>query len=151
MKQEELYNFLIAGTATLVEAMQKIDLNTKGILFVTDKEEKLAGVITDGDIRRWLIKTGNLQEEIWRIMNKNPKIIYCKERNRAQEFIEKFVITALPVVTTEYRIIDIIFKEEKDAGEKPEERDTLKEVPVVIMAGGKVRACIPIQKSCPSL
>lgn len=149
MKQEELYDFLIAGTATVVEAMQKIDLNTKGILFVTDKEEKLAGVITDGDIRRWLIKTGNLQEEIWRIMNKNPKIIYCKERNRAQEFIEKYVITALPVVTTEYRIIDIIFKEEKIIGEKIKERDTLKEVPVVIMAGGKGTRLYPYTKILP--
>lgn len=149
MKQEELYDFLITQTATVVEAMQKIDLNTKGILFVTDEEEKLAGVLTDGDIRRWLIRTGDLQEELKKIMNKNPKVIYCKERGRAKEFIEKYVITALPVVTTEYRITDIIFKEEENTEGKTEERETLKEIPVVIMAGGKGTRLYPYTKILP--
>ncbi len=92
MKQEELYDFLIAGTATVVEAMQKIDLNTKGILFVTDEEEKLAGVITDGDIRRWLIRTGNLQEEIWRIMNQN----YLLERKKQSAGIYRKICNHCP-------------------------------------------------------
>ena len=59
MKQEELNKFLIIQTVLVVEAMQKIDLNAKGILFVLDENEKLAGVVTDGDIRRWLIRTGD--------------------------------------------------------------------------------------------
>ena len=79
MEGEHLGAFLIAQTASVVEAMQKIDLNAKGILFVIDENDKLSGVITDGDIRRWLIKTGNLQESVWKIMNKNPKVIYEKE------------------------------------------------------------------------
>ena len=47
MKTEQLITYLIYPEATVVEAMQKIDANTKGILFVTDKNRKLVGVITD--------------------------------------------------------------------------------------------------------
>lgn len=52
MKREELGAFLIRDNVSVVEAMQKIDINGKGILFVLDEAERLSGVITDGDIRR---------------------------------------------------------------------------------------------------
>ena len=58
MKNEQLKEFLILQTATIVEAMEKIDANAKGILFAINEKGKLVGVLTDGDIRRWLIKTG---------------------------------------------------------------------------------------------
>lgn len=149
MKNEHLRAFLIPQTATVVEAMQKIDLNAKGILFVIDEKEKLIGVITDGDIRRWLIKTGNLQEVVQKIMNKNPKVIYCKEIKTAKEFMEKYSITALPVVTTKNFISDIIFKEEKNIETEIEDKGILKAVPVVIMAGGKGTRLYPYTKILP--
>ena len=137
MKREELGRFLIPQTVIVVEAMQRIDSNAKGILFVIDDSEKLIGVVTDGDIRRWLIQTGDLQGEIRHIMNRNPKVITCRERKCAKEYMEKYLITALPVVTKENRIKDIIFKEESDGDENAEYSMPLQEVPVVIMAGGK--------------
>lgn len=70
MRTEQLVTFLISPEQTIVEAMQKIDANAKGILFITNTDRKLIGAITDGDICRWLIKTGNLQEQISRLMNR---------------------------------------------------------------------------------
>ena len=55
MTYEQLKLFLTEADATVVEAMQKIDTNAKGILFIVDHQGKIAGVVTDGDIRRWLI------------------------------------------------------------------------------------------------
>ena len=60
MKTEQLALFLISPDSTVVEAMQRIDRNARGILFVTNEQQKLLGVVTDGDIRRWLIRTGEL-------------------------------------------------------------------------------------------
>ena len=76
MNRDYVASFLISPDSTVVEAMQKIDSNARGILFIIDKQWKLLGVATDGDIRRWLIKTGNLQEEISHLMNRNPKSVY---------------------------------------------------------------------------
>lgn len=148
MKNEYLNGFLIPQKATVVEAMQKIDLNARGILFVVDEKEGLAGVVTDGDIRRWLIKTGNLQEAVQKIMNKNPKVIYCQEQKSAKEFMEKYSITALPVLAAQNHIADIIFKEESVPAE-PKERELLKKVPVVIMAGGRGTRLYPFTKILP--
>lgn len=148
MKTEELIPFLIVPESTVVEAMQKIDANTKGILFVTDSNRKLLGVITDGDIRRWLIKTGELQGTVDRIMNKNPKVLYRKEAAFAKEFMEKHQITALPVVNSKGIVSDILFK--NTIAEKTTEKiNALSDVPVVIMAGGKGTRLYPYTKVLP--
>lgn len=149
MKREELGRFLITQTAVVVEAMQKIDLNSKGILFVVDENEQLEGVVTDGDIRRWLVKTGDLQGKIRDIMNKKPLVISCKERKRARQYMEKYCVTALPVVTAEKRIKDIVFKEESSLEEDKEGENALQKVPVVIMAGGKGTRLYPYTKILP--
>ena len=52
MNRDYVASFLISPDSTVVEAMQKIDSNARGILFIIDKQWKLLGVATDGDIRR---------------------------------------------------------------------------------------------------
>ena len=61
MKAEQLALFLISPDSMIVDAMKRIDRNARGILFVTNEQQKLLGVVTDGDIRRWLIRTGKLR------------------------------------------------------------------------------------------
>lgn len=148
MKTEQMIQFLISPGSTVVEAMQKIDSNARGILFVIEENRKLIGVITDGDIRRWLIKTGNLSERIVRIMNPMPRVIYRKDIDSAQEFMKKQVITALPVVNAKGIISDIVFREETEAWKK-ELKDDLQNVPVVVMAGGKGTRLYPYTKILP--
>ncbi len=148
MKTEQLIPFLIFPESTVVEAMQKIDANAKGILFVADKNRKLVGVITDGDIRRWLIKTGELQGTVEHIMNKNPKVIYRKEVALAKEFMIKHAITALPVVNAKGIISDILFRGTIEEQEIEPNR-SLADVPVVVMAGGKGTRLYPYTKVLP--
>ena len=148
MKTEQLMLFLIYPHSTVVEAMQKIDSNAKGILFVVDNKHRLVGVITDGDIRRWLIKTGELQGTVEHIMNKNPKVIYRKDVAMAKDFMVKQAITALPVVNAKGIISDILFRETivESANELG---GSLSEVPVIIMAGGKGTRLYPYTKILP--
>lgn len=148
MKPERLNLFLVSPCSTVVEAMQKIDANVKGILFVVDTEKKLLGVVTDGDIRRWLIKSGDLQAQVYRFMNATPRLIYRKDVKMAQEYMIKYSITALPVVTAKGCITDIIFREqEEDITEK--RNNDLRGIPVVIMAGGKGTRLYPYTKILP--
>ena len=149
MKTGHLDAFLVMQTATVVEAMQKIDFNAKGILFVVDEEQRLIGVVTDGDIRRWLLKTGDLRETVQKIMNRNPKVIYPKELKAAKERMERYSITALPVVDTQDHVTDIIFREAEDVLEERKERQALKGIPVVVMAGGKGTRLYPYTKILP--
>lgn len=148
MDNESIKLYIIEKEASVVEAMKKIDINTKGILFVTDAERHLLGVITDGDIRRWLIKTGDLSGMIANIMNVKPKYIDYKDVCSVMEFMEKYSITAVPVVTISGVITDIIFREDVGKKKSKSEKD-LEDVPVVIMAGGKGTRLYPYTKILP--
>lgn len=148
MKTEQLMTFLISPDSTVVEAMQLIDRNARGILFVADDDQKLLGVITDGDIRRWLIRTGELAAPVSDFMNRNPEKISRKEHARAHEFMVQYSITALPVVTAKGVISDILFRDEHIEPRR-QLQGLLKEVPVVIMAGGKGTRLYPFTKILP--
>lgn len=118
MKTEQLALFLISPDSTVVEAMQRIDRNARGILFVTNEQQKLLGVVTDGDIRRWLIRTGELKAPVSGLMNTEPKRISRKEHAKAHEVMVQHSITALPVVTTKGVVSDILFRDEQVAKRK---------------------------------
>lgn len=148
MNAKELEQFLILPENTVVEALQKLDNNARGILFVVDKEHRLQGVITDGDIRRWLIKTGELEGTVQRIMNRSPQVLYQKNTALANEFMMKHSITALPIVSTQGVIFDILFRNPAELKEA-EQKALLRGVPVVIMAGGKGTRLYPYTKILP--
>lgn len=148
MKIDQLEHYIISPDNTVVEAMQKIDSNARGILFIVDKQHKLLGVVTDGDIRRWLVKTGKLDAKIKTVMNPTPKYIFRKNISEAKSYMDENCITAIPVITSKGIISDIIFRNIEFSEEKYL-NDRLKEVPVVIMAGGKGTRLYPYTKILP--
>ena len=88
MRKEQLIQFLGESTLHIVEAMEKIDANAHGILFIVDKSGRLQGTVTDGDIRRWIIRSGKLDVAVADIMNKDPKIVYRGEESQAQDYLQ---------------------------------------------------------------
>jgi len=55
----EIKDFLIDEDCTMLEAMKLLDKVAKKVLFIT-KNDRFAGTLTDGDIRRWILKKGSL-------------------------------------------------------------------------------------------
>lgn len=148
MREEELKRYFITANCFIVEAMRKIDQNAKGILFAVDDKGKLEGVLTDGDIRRWIIKTGNLQGTVGQVMNQTPKSIYRDQITDAMKILHQNQIKALPIVSEKGRVLDIIFAENR-SNISQEKKDALSGVPVIVMAGGKGTRLYPYTKILP--
>lgn len=147
MDRKQLDQFLADSSMTIMEAMQKIDSNSKGILFILSDDEKLIGTITDGDIRRAIIRTGDLHARIADIMNPDPKVVAQKDRQTAHSLLRKFQLRAIAVVDKDRRLVDVVFDLDTDLSS--EKKDSLKGVPVVIMAGGKGTRLYPFTKILP--
>jgi len=60
---------LCKNSNTLIDAWKIINENGKGTVFIIDELEKLIGVLTDGDIRSFLLKDNNLNVSILEVMN----------------------------------------------------------------------------------
>lgn len=92
---------VLAGTDAC-KAIQEIDRKNVGFVLVTDKKNKLLGILTDGDVRR-LISNGIPLDgkKIDDLMTRNPKTI-DETASLAQtiEHMQKDEITALAVINT---------------------------------------------------
>lgn len=149
MHKESIAKFISNQNITIVEAMKKIDSNAKGILFLEDENRCLVGCITDGDIRRWLLKTGDLNASVKLAMKETPKYLYQEEKDKAQDIMLQYGITALPIINCNRNIVDIILYADLFHSEQKVKRKKLKGVPVVIMAGGKGTRLYPYTKILP--
>lgn len=125
---DEVY---IEEDKSILEAMQQLDKSARKILFV-HKDGKLLASLTDGDIRRWVLKKGDLQMPIKCAANYAPKYLYEKQADQAVRTMKECGIDALPIVDNEYRIKRVVFANEF----MQEHEEFEKEIPVVIMAGG---------------
>ena len=72
---------VVTSDLKLKETVLQMTKNPQGAAIVADKNNKLKGIITDGDLRRGFAENGNINEMIVSdVMNKTPIIVYSNAR-----------------------------------------------------------------------
>jgi dTDP-glucose pyrophosphorylase len=133
---------LILSGSSIKEALIKLDLlSLDAIIFITDHEDHLIGSLTDGDVRRALIKDIPINSIVDDIIQPAPRFIRKGERD-IQKIIEyrdnNFRI--LPILDKDNRIVNVInFREIR----------SYLPVDAVIMAGGKGQRLRPLTETMP--
>jgi len=95
----------------MIKAVVEISSKRLGVTIVTDSENRIAGIITDGDLRRGIEKWGKtfFDMKAGEVMSKNPKIIPEDElAAKALSIMETYSITSLVVPDDEGRAKGII-------------------------------------------
>jgi dTDP-glucose pyrophosphorylase/CBS domain-containing protein len=149
LDKKRLSNFIGIESVSIVDAMAQIDTNARGILFVTDNLGRLTGCITDGDIRRWILKTGDIHAPVAKAMNHNPKYLFMDERAKSVDLMHRESITALPLINIKMEVCDLILLSETSDESCIKAKRDLSDVPVVVMAGGKGTRLYPYTKILP--
>jgi len=142
----DIQTLFIKKDTSIRQAIEKLDKTAKKILIVVE-DNKLIGVVTDGDIRRWILKSGDLSSSVEMIMNINPIYLNKKNKTEANEIMKKYGIEAIPLVNEYNEVIDIIFW--NDLYHNKFNYSDTKDIPVVIMAGGKGTRLHPYTKIIP--
>jgi len=136
-------NLIIKESNTILEALTMLNQIrdiSRLILFVLSNDGKVIGSLTDGDIRRSLIKEGNLDKKVGQIC--------CREfyyQNESDGFIDlnkfrEFDIKIIPILKNDKslsRIVDL------------EKTKSLLPVECMIMAGGRGKRLSPLTDSVP--
>jgi perosamine synthetase len=93
---------------TFLDAIQVINLNGQGMVFIVDQENKLHGVLTDGDIRRFILEGRNLQEPIRTVLKKD--FVYSTDDEPLASRLAKLTerIKFLPIVDKDFHLVDYI-------------------------------------------
>ena len=143
----DLEVYLALPDISLVDAMRQIEKSNNGILFITDQEHRLLGSLTDGDIRRSIIRNGNLQSKAEDAMQTKAKYFRMDSEEDPYQFMERYSIQALPRLDAAGRVVEIYIRTEPEGMEN--KNTSLAGVPVVIMAGGKGTRLYPYTKILP--
>ncbi|APD93341.1 alcohol dehydrogenase [Alteromonas mediterranea] len=142
-KQSNWRKLLVEPGLSLVDAVKRLDEGAKRILIVVDKHDRLIGTVTDGDIRRALIRQTELTTPISEIMNTNPKsATHAWSRLRLLSFMERTDLLQLPIVDEKNKVVGVTFLYE--LLKKPRIDN-----PVCLMAGGFGTRLKPLTDSCP--
>lgn len=141
--------FLINKKNSIEEAMKKIKINGSRTLLVIEKNSRLIGTLSEGDIQKALIINSDVSVNISKIYNKKPKNI--KEGNIENSDIANIFIEGqygiLPVVDKNKKLKKIITW--SDIFRPDKNHIKLKNIDVVIMAGGKGERLRPYTQILP--
>ena len=133
---------LILSGSKIKEALLKFnELSQDAILFVVDNEDKLKGALTDGDVRRGLLKGFTIECKVDEIIQDNPKYI-VKGENNLKKVIEyrEGNFRIVPVVDENHKVVNVInFRKIR----------SYLPIDAVIMAGGRGQRLQPLTDSVP--
>ena len=135
--------YFISPKSSIRDAIEVIDNGAAQVALVVDSNKKLLGLVTDGDVRRGIIKNLSLDGAVSSIMTNSPIVLSlgAKKAEILQLMREK-LIHHIPLVdgngcVCSLEVLDDLLKKRSLSN------------PVVIMAGGKGERLGSLTKNCP--
>jgi D-glycero-alpha-D-manno-heptose-7-phosphate kinase len=107
----QLDSFLIAKTAALREALQRIETNHHGMIFITEANGAVSGIATDGDIRRRLLDGGSLDDAI--ALCANHDFVWEKPATPRELLLKKLDhrIHVIPLLDAARRLVGLVSRD----------------------------------------
>ncbi len=139
----DLQAIQLAPHSLVVDALRIIERGCVKVALVVDEQQRLLGIITDGDIRRGLLQVGTLEIPVEQLMNRHFRFVRSGEDQSAVlDMMRREVLSQIPVLDEQGRVVELFIREELLPPVQ---------VPnaVVIMAGGKGTRLRPSTEHCP--
>ena len=131
----------------LIDVITKLQETSEKCLIVVNKNKKLLGTITDGDIRRAILKNAKLNDQIKKYYKKKCYFIKSQTVKNvdSRNIFSNSLMDVIPVINKKKIVIDYISrKQKKNILEKK-----FKDIQVVIMAGGFGTRLLPYTNILP--
>ena len=103
--------YVVFKEDTILSALNKITDNKEKLIFVVSESGLLEGALSDGDLRRWLIGTSdiNLQIPFHQIMNTDIRLGSVDDRLENIIKLLEGKYTAIPLVDSNRRLVAVAF------------------------------------------
>lgn len=140
---KDWHSVLLSEFSTIRDAMRSLDKSSLRICLVVNGESKLLGTVTDGDIRRALLREANMADLVSKVMNAQPvSSTHLASRDQRLELMRQYDLTAIPILDNDNKVLGL---ETLQQALIPEEKSN----PVFIMAGGFGTRLQPLTDHCP--
>lgn len=134
---------LVSEKASLAQAIETLDASGLRIALITDSGNVLKGTLTDGDVRRALLKQLSMDTPVSAVMNASPKTATQDwSKNRILATMEQYQVLQLPIVDSQQKIVDLVNLHDMLNKHRHDN-------PVFLMAGGFGTRLRPLTNNCP--
>lgn len=140
----------VCPETSIREAIARIDATRYGIVLVVDRERRLMGTVTDGDVRRAILYRIDVDQPVSALLARKASTPYAKpitasvdaDRHTYLALLKQHKILHLPLLDQEQRVVDLVTLDEFVSDE------TLP-LQAVVMAGGLGRRLHPLTEDTP--
>lgn len=128
------------------KVIEVLDASAKQIILVVDARKRLVGTVTDGDVRRGILKGIQLDQSSEQIMNTSPTVMNIDEdREAILAMMQRKGLRHIPLVDKHQSVVGIETLENLSQSTQTATRDNW----VVLMAGGLGSRLRPMTEECP--
>jgi sialic acid synthase SpsE/sugar phosphate isomerase/epimerase/CBS domain-containing protein len=108
--------FLVFGEDSLLSALQKVSANKSGFVTVVSEQGRLLGMLTDGDVRRWLTKADPIDLDVPAASVANPDVLALSAEAAPEDIAACFSdkVRAVPLVDAYGRLSAIALPGRKE-------------------------------------
>ncbi|TKB12164.1 SIS domain-containing protein [Desulforhopalus sp. IMCC35007] len=101
---------MVRPQLSAAESIVALNEKDTGVVLVVDENNTILGIVTDGDVRRCVVKNGGITDiTAEQLMTKNPICIGPEQLAAdALSIMQKHEITALPIVDAEKRLLGLL-------------------------------------------
>ena len=134
---------LIPSTATVKQVIETIERSQAKVALVVDEQMRLLGTVTDGDVRRGILRGVQITDSVTVIMNTKPRVATMHED--AIEIIDMMrrnICRQVPILDAEGRVVAL--KTLEEALRVPDRPNW-----VFLLAGGRGHRLRPLTDDCP--
>jgi len=127
----DFQDYIIPKTFAISDAIARLETLEHKTVFVATDENGIQGVVTDGDIRRYLLSGRTLSAPVLDVASRNPIKLIGYHEARARDMLRENDIQCVPMLDRFDRLHALVFETETLHRESPPS-----DTPVIMMAGG---------------
>lgn len=136
-------NVIVTPQTLLRDAISRIDSSGLQVALVLHDDGRLAGMLSDGDVRRAILRSCDLNTPVAEIMNLNPVTAHiCTSTHDLMALMRRGGLHHIPLLDDEKKVADLATLDVlAGISERPNW--------VVLMAGGLGTRLLPLTEKCP--
>ena len=141
-KNNKLKKYLLLESTTIGNCIKLLDKTLEKFSLIVNRKKQILGSVTDGDLRRGILRGFKLDEQVTKIMNKN--VIFINQKTSKSELMKIMKVNKikqLPLVNKQKVIKEIYFFNELNSSNLPNH--------VIIMSGGRGERLLPLTLEKP--
>lgn len=138
-------DLLVQVNQTIDDAIKVLDKYGFGICLIVDSNNKLVGTITDGDIRRSLLKGNDMHSSVSNCMGSNPVFAHSSATDEdLLSLMSSKDVLQIPIVNKSQHVVSL-----KTLRQITKENKSSRDNPVLLMAGGFGKRLYPLTQNTP--